>query len=373
MIAMSFVEKYSPTSLSRVIGQKAVIAQALEWLKKWKRGQALLIYGPTGTGKTKIAQLLAKDNGLDLIELTTAENRSAKAIKESLGSSVQQASLFKKGKLILIDEIDSLHERGTVTELIKIIKQSAFPMVLTADNAYNPKLMSLRPYCKLLKLTRIPMPSATNYLNAIAKKEKIKISESEIKVLAMNSGGDLRAALNDLEGMKYKKAEAGWREKERSIFETLKIIFKTRNIKTAHQVIAEYGDLDQIFWWIEQNVWKEYEKPAEIAAAFDLLSKANLFSRRVVRTQTYGLLKYTQDLLAAISLAKQTPYHKFVSYRPPDRLLILGRSKMQRAKVNALCATIGALTHCSKRVVRAEYLPYLKIIYGEDLEKFLQV
>ena len=77
---------------------------------------------------------------------------------------------------------------------------------------------------------------------------------------------------------------------------------------------------------------------------------------------------YITNMIAAVSLAKRGPYRKFVSYKPPDRLIMLGRSKAKRNKMDEVYGILGQQLHCSKRKVK-EQLPFLKIILNEEYTK----
>ncbi len=356
-----FVEKYKPKRLVEIVGQKIVIKKITDWLKKWKPGKALLLYGPTGTGKTLIVEIIAKENKFNLIEINASDKNAASHIKEFLLPASKEGSLLNK-RLILIDEIDSFSDRGAVAEIIKTIKQSAHPVLITANNAYDKKLRSLRNYCILLRVNRLPVNLIERELNKIALKEKIKISIYVIRRIAVNSDGDIRSAINDLE-IFSKDTELDIRDKEKDIFKVLRVIFQSNDLGKALQAIGESDkNIDEIFWWIEQNIPKEFKNPKEIAEAFDLLSKADLFRSKIVVNQNYRFKKYMRDLIGGITLIGSNK--KFIMYKPPDRLIILGRTKALRNKNEELHENLGNILHCSKRKVK-EQVPYFNIILNQ--------
>lgn len=155
---MPWVSKYKPKNLKEFVNQQEAIDIFLKWMKTWKpESKALLFYGSPGTGKTALVEAYAYENKLDLIQLNASDYRSAAQIKEVLGASVQQQSLFKRGKMFMIDEIDGLagHEdHGGVGEIINIIKGSQFPIILTSNSPWNSKLRSLRTHCQLVQFKK---------------------------------------------------------------------------------------------------------------------------------------------------------------------------------------------------------------------------
>lgn len=356
------VEKYKPKKLVEIVGQKIIIQKITEYLKKWEPGKALLLYGPTGIGKTLIVEVIAKENKFNLVDVNASDKDIVSYVKEVLLPASKEGSLLNK-RLILIDEIDSFSDRGIMAEIIKVIKESASPIIITANNAYDNKLRTLRNYCILLRVNRIPVNLIEKELKKLALKEKIKISEDVIRRIAMDSDGDIRSAINDLEISK--DLEFGIRDREKDIFKVLKIIFQSNELKKALQAIDDSDkDIDEIFWWIEQNIPSEFKDVEELAEAFDLLSKADLFRSKITVNQNYRFKKYMKDLIAGITLVGNNK--KFIMYKPPDRLILLGRTKALRSKNEEMYENFGNILHCSKRKIK-EQMPLLSIISKEKL------
>lgn len=379
-----WTEKYRPKNLKEFINQKEALEKFLDWIKKWKPGtKALLFYGQPGTGKTALIQAFAQEKNLEFVEMNASDFRSKNQIEEVLGRSMLQKSLFKKSKILLIDEIDGIAGRedlGGVGAIIKIIKESHYPCVLTANNPYDPKLRSLREVCVLVQFKKIHVFDIEKRLEEICKKEGISIEKELLRNLAKRAEGDLRAAINDLESVARGRKKVtledlevlGYREREANIFDVLKIIFKTQSILPAKLAISNLDkDPEEIFWWIENNITREYEKPEEIAKAFEILSKADLFRQKISLTQNWKFRAYMIDLMTGgVALAKKEMYRKFTKYEYPKRLAILGGTKLIRKEEKEFLLKLSQILHCSTKKIRLEYLPYLKIIFkGKNIEK----
>ena len=373
---MPWTIEYQPKSLEEFVNQKQVLDTFLKWIKKWKLGtKPLLFYGPPGTGKTTLLHTYANEHDIEFIEMNASDWRSASQIQEVLGQSMLQIPLFKKTKLFLIDEIDGIagkEDIGGVGAVIKIIKESKFPVVLTANKPYDQKLRSLRQYCQLVQFKKIHVFSIEKRLRQICEKGKIKIDEEILMELAKKSDGDLRAAINDLEAISQGKDKITiddlefleHRERESSIFDVLKTIFKTDSVLAAKLSINNIDKYpEEIFWWIENNIATEYEDSEEIAKAFDMLSKADLFRGRVSSRQNWKLKGYMIDLMTGgVAVSKKTMYRKFTRYQYPSNIILLGRTKGTRKDMKEFLDKLSKQLHCSSRKLKTHYLPFLKIM-----------
>jgi replication factor C large subunit len=372
---MIFTQKYKPKNLKEFVNQKESVEVFLKWINKWKLGsKALLFYGIPGVGKTALIHAYANEKNFEFIEMNASDFRSAQQIQEVLGQSMKQIPLFKKSKIFLIDEVDGIAGRqdlGGVGAIIKIIKESRFPVLLTANNAFNPKLRALRQYCQLVQFGKISIWDIEKRLKEICEKEKIKVDQEVLRQLAKQSKGDLRSAINDLESISQGKKsitaadaeDIGYREREINIFEVLRNIFKTQNALAAKLTVGDSDkDPDEIFWWIENNITNEYEKPEEIARAFDLLSKADIFKQRISSRQNWKFKAYMIDLMSGVATAKKEMYRKFTHYQYPKNIIILGRTKEGRAAAKEVLNKMSAQLHCSTRKTREGFLPFLRIM-----------
>ena len=369
-------EEYRPEKLEDVIGQKSV-KELVNWYENWKPGKKMaLLWGDPGTGKTSSVYALAKEKKLELIELNASDFRNAASIKKIIGVSTKQKSLLQRGKIILVDEVDGVSgnsDRGGIAELIKIIKESPFPIILTANDAYNKRLKSIRNYCELIKYGKVHLSSIVKRLEEICRREGIECDKSLLKKIGRESGGDFRSVLNDLEVISRGKKKLvgndfksiGYREKKQEIFEVMKVIFKTKNIKNSIGIVRDSDkDPEEIFWWIEENITNEYEKPEEIAKAYDALSKADIFRNWIRIRQNWRFKKYMIDMMSGgVSLAKKEMYRKFTRYNPPKRIVMYGRTKGSRKEVKEICQKMSEILHASSRTILRDYFPYFKLIF----------
>jgi len=381
----SWTEKHKPKDFSGFLSQKKALDETLEWIREWKPGKskALLLYGAPGIGKTLLVELLANERQLHLIASNASDERNASDI-ETLFSGAKTHSLFHKGKIILLDEVDGIsgNDRGAVTSIIKLVKESSFPVILIANDPWKNKLKSLRNYCKLIKFSKVHSASIEKRLKEICKDEGIDFQGDVLKNLARWSNGDLRSAINDLQTIcKGKKSidlnsfeSLGFRERGTGIFDIMPAIFNSKNIKATRKIIFECDqDPDDIFWWIAENASTVFKTPEELSHAFDIISKADIFRSRVMKQQNWRFKAFMVDMLSSVSLAKTSESHGYTPFKPPKRFAGFSSSRLRSAEFKDFCAQMSELLHCSTRIVRSDYLPFLsQITKTQDFEEIAE-
>jgi replication factor C large subunit len=374
-----WTEKHKPKKTGNVVGQKKAILEVQNFLDHWRPGNAMLFHGPPGVGKTMLAEIVAGERDWALVQVNASDSRTGKEIGALLDQSSRQRTLFHTGKIILIDEVDGIsgRERGAASSIIKVIKDSRFPIILSANDPWKPKLRPLRQYCTMVKFNRIPYPSIAKRLREIVEKEKVKADEGVLKDLARWASGDIRSAVLDLQllsagrdAVTDKDLEAlGFRERKRTVLDVLPTLFFSGSLNASRKVIREVDkDPDEVFWWLESNLGVAYKDTTSLADGYELLAKADLFRSIVIKQQNWRFKAYMIDMMSGISLFKDD-HHGFVPFKPPYRLIRLGQTRQRRALLNSLSKKLGGQLHCSGRVIKREYLPYLRfmLLKGQEM------
>lgn len=379
-----WIYKYRPKNTSEIINQEEAIAKIKNFIINYKKQnkKALLLYGPPGVGKTCSVYAIANELNYEVLELNASDTRNARKIKEIVGHAIKEKPFFFKGRIVLIDEVDGIagrEDRGGLGTLLKLIDESKWPIILTANDPWDPKFKKLREKCELVEFKKLNAFQIFKALKRIAIKEKLDIDDIVLRKLAERASGDLRSAINDLETLArlnrkitLKDLEIlGYREREQTIFQALGIMFKTFS-PTAAISSFENVDMDpqEILPWISQNIPLEYEDPEEIWEAFDKLSKADIYAGRIYRRQHWRFLVYMTTLAyAGVALAKKKKYRKFTKYQMPERVKVLAKTKEFREHLKNIAKDLKRMLHSSiKRIVRI-YLNTLKYL----LDKYKEV
>jgi replication factor C large subunit len=389
----SWTERYRPKKLSEVVGHNTAINNLRKFIDTFKnqKNKAVLLCGPPGTGKTVIVNSLANDYDVEIVELNASDLRNKDSIKTMFGAASKQASLISKGKILLADEIDGLSgtsDRGGVPALVEVIKETSFPIILTANDPYLPKLRNLRNYCTLIKLNKLNYISIKKRLEEICKKEKVSYDELTLKKLAVSCDGDLRAAINDLQTMAQGKSKITdkdlnkWsREREETIFNSLKLIFKSFDSKVAldsSDGLTE--DLDVLNYWLDENIYKEYKDKKENRDAYNMTSLSNIFLSRIRRWQHWRFLVYSKYLsVVGVQQAKSQSSGSFNMYQRPHIMTWMFQQGMKRRKIKSDLRIATEKLHASSSNLNKSFWPYYLFIkehnkkLGSELDKYLEI
>jgi replication factor C large subunit len=342
-----------------------------------QKKKAMLIHGPAGTGKTTAVHAIAKRLGFELIEVNASDYRTADEINSKVGNALKQQSLFSQGKIILIDELDGIagnEDRGGVTALASLIAESKYPIFIIANDPWDSKFNTIRTKSTLAEFGNINMTAMVPVLQKILQKENIKADDLVLKTLARRSGGDLRGAITDMQVLAQANAltiqgleTINEREHSESIMQALVKILKSTDPMvaiTAFDLVGE--DIDECFLWIDENLPKEYKNPQDLARAYEMLSKADVYRGRIRRWQYWRYLAYVDVLITAgVAVAKDKKSTAFVSYGRTQRLLKIWMANQKYNRRKRVAGKLAAATHCSTKKALQETLPYVHKLYQQ--------
>jgi len=373
---MLWIKKYSPKNSYEIINQTEAVEKIKDFIKNYKKYEkkALLLWGPPGVGKTCSVYAIANELNYEVIELNASDFRTARKIHEKLDEAVKGKPFFHKGRVILVDEVDGLagrYDKGGVGAIINVIESSVWPVILTANDPWDPNLRRLRDICELVEFKKLSKSDIFKALKKIASAEKLDVEDNVLWALAERSQGDLRSAINDLQTLSGLKRKIllqdlnilGYREREMQIFQALAVMFKSTTLSSARMAFSNVDmDPEEIESWIEENIANEYENIKEIFEAYDWMSKARIFYGRIYVRQYWDLLKYYTALMyGGVALAKEKSYKKFTRYRMPTYVRRLARSKDVRERLENLLKDLSEKVHTSKKRTREVYI---NIVYG---------
>jgi replication factor C large subunit len=371
-----WTEKYRPSSLSEVRGNNKARDALREWADTWAdHGEAAILHGSPGIGKTSAAHALAADEGWDVVELNASDQRTADVVERVAGEAAKSGTLTGGSggrKLVVMDEADNLHgnvDRGGSAAITRLVKEATQPIVLIANEYYDMS-NGLRNACRDIEFRDVSKRSIVPVLRDICRREDVAYDDEALEAIAEQNSGDLRSAVNDLQALAETSRKLtvddvvmGERDRSEGVFDFLDALIKTHGAQDALEAAYDVDETpDDLINWVEDNVPKDYYGE-ELAVAYEFLSNADVWLGRVRATQEYSYWRYATDNIAGgVAAARRNDHGGWTRYGPPSYWRKLGSSRATREKRDYVARHIADTAGCSMATARSEVLPFLAVM-----------
>lgn len=359
-------DKYSPTSVSEMVGNEESRATVVEWLAKWKPGtKPVLMVGPPGTGKTTTAFLLARQFDYDLIGLNASDTRNKSKIREMLAPVLANTGVTDRKVMIFVDEVDGIHGRsdyGGSAALVDILNNPAVPIILAANDDTADKMKPIKKVVTTVAFKRVPPRLLLVYLEGVLRAESEGGSARGLGPGALiktvdKSRGDIRSMLNMAQSMStgfnpQTEAPVDGLSTEQAVSQ----FFKAKSAKEAADILWRMQtDPRSKIGAFYSSVITSNLGPRDAAFCMSVLSEADIIYGRIMRTQNWRLLRYLNSVLVRMySSGSNTKYAQYSVSWPQ-----LSRIRFDGAKIKALAATMAPALHVSTSAFGAMYMPYM--------------
>ena len=358
-------ETHRPKRLEEMIGNDEVRAKLVAWLTKWKKGgKAVILLGPPGTGKTTTVQLAARKLGLNLVQLNASDKRTKAMLEAKLGEALLSANLLGEKTLIFLDEVDGLAGRadyGAVDFIRDSVRKSLNPIVMAANDPDSEEVRKLSGVAASYLFVRPSEEQLEKHLRSIAEKEKLKVPEEELKAIAASANGDIRAAINSMQG-----GAPASKDEELTASQSLGLFFEAGTYRGALKALRSYpGQPRDKIRDLAASVIRSKILEERKARALDVLSRADVLVGRMVRGGDWRLLRYLDAMLA--SDLRDALGDGGVSYSQegvpwPLQVRIWNDSK----KFKDIGSLVGRRTGISRRGSLVGDLPYLMLLCSDE-------
>jgi DNA polymerase-3 subunit gamma/tau len=218
--------KYRPQEFKDLIGQEVMAQTITNAIKLNKTPNAYLLTGIRGVGKTTTARLIAKalncqknqnsqincssekfcpscqeiinSNHIDILEMDAASKTGIDDVRELIENS-KYSPTSAKFKIFIIDEVHMLSKQA-FNGLLKTLEEPPPSLKFILATTEVRKIpVTILSRCQRFDLKRVSVEQLCNHLKIITDKEKGKISEDAIKLIARTSEGSVRDSISLLD------------------------------------------------------------------------------------------------------------------------------------------------------------------------------
>ncbi len=193
-----------PTELDQVFGQEHILGKGAVLRRLIDSGNVpnMIFYGPSGTGKTTVANIIAKQTNRTLCQLnaTTASTADIKNIVAQLDTF-----MAPNGVLLYLDEIQSFNKKQQQS-LLEYIENGKITLIAsTTENPYFYVFNAILSRSTIFEFKQISSEAALQAVKRAVTylEERTALTaqpeEGALEYIASACGGDLRKALNAVE------------------------------------------------------------------------------------------------------------------------------------------------------------------------------
>ena len=235
-MAQPLAQRLRPTSLDDVVGQKHLIGENAPLRNVIRSGHLpnMIFYGPSGTGKTTLARILAASTNRRL-HILNGTNASIADVRAIIGEVNTLAA--PNGVLLYLDEIQYFNKKQQQS-LLEYIENGTITLIAaTTENPYFYIYSAVLSRCTVFEFKYVSpediLPALERGFNEMAADfhEEFEIEDGVLMHIARNCGGDVRKALNSVELCVLSSAIPAENEKRKVLLSTARDVTQKTAIR----------------------------------------------------------------------------------------------------------------------------------------------
>lgn len=205
--AKPLAERMRANNLNDFIGQKHIVSEGslLRRAISLDRLGSCIFWGPPGTGKTTLANIIAQTTHGDFIKLNAVQAGVAD-VKKAVETARESLKMYGKRTYLMLDECHRFNKTQS-DSLLPAIEQGTIIFIgSTTENPYASMTPAIVSRCRVFEFKNLTTEEIRGALERALKDKRKGLGEYNAQVedaaldhIARLSGGDLRTAYNALE------------------------------------------------------------------------------------------------------------------------------------------------------------------------------
>lgn len=189
-----------PRSLDDIVGQQHLLGpkSPLRRLIESDRLSSVILWGPPGTGKTTIAEVIAVVTRREFVRLS-AVTSGVKDVRETIDAARARLGERQRRTIVFVDEIHRFNA-SQQDSLLPAVEEGLITLIgATTENPFFEVNAPLRSRSTLLRLEPLSSDDISELLDRGARAEQANVATEARDLIVERSGGDGRQALTSLE------------------------------------------------------------------------------------------------------------------------------------------------------------------------------
>lgn len=199
-------ERMKPQSIEEFFGQKELMGEGslLRRMIKADRLRSMILFGPTGVGKTSLAQIISQMTHSNFISLNAVTSGIAQ-LKEVIKNAEEDLALESRTTILFIDEIHRFNKAQQDALLPHVERGTVIFIGATTENPYFEVNSALLSRSLIFELKALSEEDIIGLLKRALREDRelekvdIELNDEVLAQIAKEAAGDARRAMNILE------------------------------------------------------------------------------------------------------------------------------------------------------------------------------
>jgi DNA polymerase-3 subunit gamma/tau len=220
---VALARKWRPQRFEDVIGQRGVVDTLKNAITTGRLAQSFIFAGPRGVGKTTTARILARAlncvNGptpepcgtcdacteiaegrdVDVLEIDAATHTQVDNVRAVIVEPLSIAPMRNRYKIFIIDEVHRLSKNAFDALLKSIEEPPPYVKFMMATTDLHSVPATIQSRSQIFELKALPVAAIREQLKTITAREKVKVEDAALMLVARSAEGSMRDALSALD------------------------------------------------------------------------------------------------------------------------------------------------------------------------------